>query len=60
MRHEIFGPVIPSRHLDTIDEAIRLANDCEYGLTSSVYTQNINKAMKVISSLKIRRNLCKP
>lgn len=52
MRHEIFGPVIPVATFDTIDEAIRLANDCEYGLTSSVYTQNINKAMKVISRLK--------
>ncbi|MDO4698639.1 MAG: aldehyde dehydrogenase [Pasteurellaceae bacterium] len=52
MRSEIFGPVIPVATFDTIDEAIKLANDCEYGLTSSVYTQNINKAMKVISRLK--------
>lgn len=52
MRSEIFGPVIPVATFETIDEAIKLANDCEYGLTSSVYTQNINKAMKVISRLK--------
>lgn len=52
MRAEIFGPVIPVATFDTIDEAIKLANDCEYGLTSSVYTQNLNKAMKVISRLK--------
>lgn len=52
MRSEIFGPVIPVATFDTIDEAIKLANDCEYGLTSSVYTQNLNKAMKVISRLK--------
>lgn len=52
MRNEIFGPVIPVATFKTIDEAIALANDCEYGLTSSVYTQNLNKAMKVISRLK--------
>ncbi|MGY4674360.1 aldehyde dehydrogenase [Ursidibacter arcticus] len=52
MRSEIFGPVIPVATFETIDEVIALANDCEYGLTSSVYTQNINKAMKIISRLK--------
>ncbi|OOF59557.1 aldehyde dehydrogenase [Rodentibacter myodis] len=52
MRAEIFGPVIPIATFHTLDEAISLANDCEYGLTSSVYTQNLNKAMKIISRLK--------
>ncbi|MFC0991706.1 aldehyde dehydrogenase [Pasteurella multocida] len=52
LRSEIFAPVIPVATFDTIDEVIKLANDCEYGLTSSVYTQNINKAMKLISRLK--------
>ena len=52
LREEIFAPVIPVATFDTVDEVIQLANDCEYGLTSSVYTQNINKAMKVISRLK--------
>ncbi|WP_373778720.1 aldehyde dehydrogenase [Glaesserella sp.] len=52
LRSEIFGPVIPVATFDTTDEVIALANDCEYGLTSSVYTQNINKAMKIVSRLK--------
>lgn len=52
LRSEIFAPVIPVATFDTADEVIALANDCEYGLTSSVYTQNINKAMKVVSRLK--------
>ncbi len=52
LRSEIFAPVIPVATFDTVDEVIALANDCEYGLTSSVYTQNINKAMKVVSRLK--------
>ena len=52
LRQEIFAPVIPIATFETIDEVIELANDCEYGLTSSIYTQNINKAMKLISRLK--------
>jgi lactaldehyde dehydrogenase/glycolaldehyde dehydrogenase len=46
MRKEIFGPVLPIQIVDSLDEAIAYANDCEYGLTSSVYTQNLNKAMQ--------------
>lgn len=52
MQKEIFGPVAPIATFKTIDEVIGLANDCDYGLTSSVYTQNINKAMKVTSKLQ--------
>jgi len=52
MREEIFGPVAPVATFKTIDEAIELANDSEYGLTSSIYTQNINKAMKVTKKLQ--------
>src|SRR5699024_4249323 len=37
MHEEIFGPVAPVGTFKTIDEAIKLANDCQYGLTSSVY-----------------------
>ncbi len=52
MQQEVFGPVAPIATFKTIDEAIKLANDTEYGLTSSVYTQNINKAMKIVAKLK--------
>lgn len=52
MQEEVFGPVAPIATFKTIDEAIKLANDTEYGLTSSVYTQNINKAMKIVAKLK--------
>lgn len=45
MRKEIFGPVLPIQIVDDLDEAIALANDCEYGLTSSLYTRDLNKAM---------------
>lgn len=52
MRDEIFGPVLPVMMFKTLDEAITLANDCEYGLTSSIYTQNLNTTMVALRKLK--------
>jgi succinate-semialdehyde dehydrogenase/glutarate-semialdehyde dehydrogenase len=40
MRGETFGPVLPVMSFDTDDEAIRLANDSDYGLAASVWTRN--------------------
>ena len=40
MREETFGPVQPIMAFDTDDEAVRLANDSEYGLAASVWTRN--------------------
>ena len=53
MREEIFGPVLPVGTFETLDEAIDLANDSEYGLTSSLYTQNLDVAMRVSNELKV-------
>ncbi|WLV25284.1 aldehyde dehydrogenase [Aciduricibacillus chroicocephali] len=52
MKDEIFGPVIPISTFKTLDEAIEKGNDTEYGLSSSVYTEDINEAMRVINELK--------
>ncbi len=52
MRKEIFGPVIPVMTFKTLDEAIALANDCEYGLTSVIYTSDMRTAMKAASELE--------
>jgi len=52
IQEEIFGPVLPIMTFDTLDEAIALANDCEYGLTSSLYTQNIDVAMRACREIK--------
>ncbi len=49
---ETFGPVLPVITFSNVDDAIKWANDCEYGLTSSVYTQNLNIALKLVRSLK--------
>jgi acyl-CoA reductase-like NAD-dependent aldehyde dehydrogenase len=40
MREETFGPVLPVMAFDVDDEAIRLANDSEYGLAASVWTRD--------------------
>jgi len=52
MQKEVFGPVIPVMTFKTIDEAIALANDCEYGLSSAVYTRDLHTAMKAANELE--------
>ena len=52
MKREIFGPVLPIRIVEDLDEALALANDSEYGLTSSIFTQNLNAAMKATRELR--------
>ena len=52
MRRETFGPVLPVQAVKDLDEAIALANDTEYGLTSSIYTSNINSALRACRELK--------
>ncbi|MDR3141898.1 MAG: aldehyde dehydrogenase [Tannerellaceae bacterium] len=52
VREETFGPVLPVVEFTDTEDAIRWANDCEYGLTSSVYTQNLDVAFKLIRALK--------
>lgn len=52
IQEETFGPVLPVVEFEDIDDAIEWANDCEYGLTSSIYTQNLDMAFKLMRSLK--------
>jgi succinate-semialdehyde dehydrogenase/glutarate-semialdehyde dehydrogenase len=47
LRTEIFGPVAPVTTFQTEDEAVRLANDTEYGLVSYVYTSNLARGLRV-------------
>lgn len=50
-REEIFGPVAPIIKVKDLDEALEFANSSEYGLTSSVYTENIHLAAKASREL---------
>jgi len=52
MRKEIFGPVLPVQVVDSVEEAVALSNDSEYGLTSSIFTTNLNTAMRATRELR--------
>jgi lactaldehyde dehydrogenase/glycolaldehyde dehydrogenase len=52
VQKEVFGPVLPVLTYSDFDEVINLANDCEYGLTSSIYTSDISKAFEAVNRLK--------
>ena len=51
-REEIFGPVLPVVKVKDLDEAIAIANESDYGLTSSIFTNNINAALKAARQLQ--------
>ena len=51
-RREIFGPVIPVVTFDDLDEAIAFANDSDYGLTSSIYTRDLNVALRACQEIR--------
>ena len=50
-REEIFGPVVVVHPFDSEEEAVRLANDTEYGLAASVWTGSLSRAHRVSSAL---------
>ncbi|CAO3596720.1 unnamed protein product [Absidia cylindrospora] len=52
MREEIFGPVVAIATFKTVDEAIEIANDSDYGLAGGVYTTNLETAIIVSNSIE--------
>jgi succinate-semialdehyde dehydrogenase/glutarate-semialdehyde dehydrogenase len=52
MKEEIFGPVIPIITVDSEDEAVKLANDSEFGLGASVWTANLEKGNAIAERLE--------
>jgi len=51
-REEIFGPVLAATTFRTLDEAVTLANNTIYGLSASIWSENVNRALDVASQVK--------
>jgi succinate-semialdehyde dehydrogenase / glutarate-semialdehyde dehydrogenase len=52
LREEIFGPVAPVIGFDSEEDAIRAANDTEYGLVAYLYTSDLKRAFRVVEALE--------
>ncbi len=52
MTAETFGPIMPIMPFDTIDDAIRLANDTVYGLSASVFAGTVDEAQTVAQQIQ--------
>jgi aldehyde dehydrogenase (NAD+) len=50
-REEIFGPVLSIIEVDTLDEAIRVNNESSYGLSTSIFTQDVNRAFTAMRDI---------
>jgi aldehyde dehydrogenase (NAD+) len=51
-QEEIFGPVVSIIPCDNMENAIEIANNIEYGLSSSLYTKDVNKAFAAVRDLE--------
>lgn len=52
MQEEVFGPVVPAMRVDSFEEAVSLANDTSYGLSAYLFTQNMNRLLRLPTALK--------
>lgn len=51
-REEVFGPIVAVMPFDDEADAIRLANDTEYGLSGSIYTRDVGRALRVARAIE--------
>lgn len=51
-QEEIFGPVVAIMPVSSYEEAVKIANSTEYGLSSSIYTSDVNTAFKAVQELE--------
>jgi len=52
MTEESFGPIIGIMKVSSVEEAIKLMNDSEYGLTSGVYSKDADVAKQILSRMR--------
>jgi aldehyde dehydrogenase (NAD+) len=50
---ELFGPVLAVRRAKDSDEAFALANDCEFGLSAAVFTQDLTRALQAMECIDV-------
>jgi gamma-glutamyl-gamma-aminobutyraldehyde dehydrogenase len=51
-REEVFGPVLAVIPVHGVEEAVQVANDTPYGLASALYTDDLNRALRVAKSIR--------
>ncbi len=51
-REEVFGPVVSLIEFDTFEQAIEIANSIDYGLSTALYTKDVNRAFSAIRDLE--------
>lgn len=53
VRKETFGPIVTITKIKSFDEALALANDCEYGLVGCLFTNNYKRIMRAVNEMEV-------
>lgn len=55
VREEVFGPVLAMSTFDTVDEAVAIANDTEYGLSGTVWSSGLHQSLDIVRRIRAGR-----